>query len=573
MPRRLGRLLPALFLALAGCVMVVDTRAPGDSVFVTPEMGPKTPWTGRQFLNDAAEFQFAIIADIHGGNRPGVFEDAVDKINLMRPEFVLSVGDLINGYTEDEAQIDSEWDAFEQQVAPLGMRFFFVPGNHDLSNETMTRKWEERYGRSYYHFLYRDVLFLCLNSEDPNRTSMSDQQVQYVAGVLAENTDVRWTFVFMHKPFWYYDDPSGWAKIEETLVNRPHTVLAGHHHRYVKFERNGQSYIQLATTGGGSGIAGSDLGLFDHIVWVTMSHQGPVIANLDLAGILDEDVFTEEVLKIVQMLNGGAWLASDGLISEGRQFTAATTKLRLTNPTPVPITVRVDVQPAGDIQVAPAVIEAEVPAGGEQVVDLTATLPGGGPVAGLAPLVLRATATCTLPDRDPITAQIWPRVDIRGAWQGREMLKNGRFDQGRTGWGIWINEPDAGTAQTLPGKVVVAMADAENSWAAGITHPIGTLRAGGSYRLTFAASCTGAPNEMIIQFKKGGESMELLVDGTPQADHTFTIGEEPATYTLDFTVPGDADTGNVNMVLLLGFLNGAELTTISLREMLAPEPQ
>ena len=65
----------------------------------------KKPWTDLDFYNDPDNFQFAIVTDRNGGNRPGIFTDAVSKINLLYPEFVLSVGDLINGYTRDTAQI------------------------------------------------------------------------------------------------------------------------------------------------------------------------------------------------------------------------------------------------------------------------------------------------------------------------------------------------------------------------------------------------------------------------------------------------------------------------------------
>ena len=79
----------------------------------------------------------------------------------------MSVGDLIEGYTRDEAQIDAQWNEFQSFVANLKMPFFYVPGNHDLSNEMQHRKWAERFGRKYYHFVYRDVLFLCLEQRRP----------------------------------------------------------------------------------------------------------------------------------------------------------------------------------------------------------------------------------------------------------------------------------------------------------------------------------------------------------------------------------------------------------------------
>ena len=56
-----------------------------------------TPYTHLRFQNDPDDFQFAVIGDRSGGNRPGVFPAAVDLLNLLRPEFVMSVGDFIEG--------------------------------------------------------------------------------------------------------------------------------------------------------------------------------------------------------------------------------------------------------------------------------------------------------------------------------------------------------------------------------------------------------------------------------------------------------------------------------------------
>ena len=54
----------------------------------------KFPVTSKSFNDNADKLQFAIVSDLWGGNRPGVFDDAVDKLNLLQPQFVISVGDL-----------------------------------------------------------------------------------------------------------------------------------------------------------------------------------------------------------------------------------------------------------------------------------------------------------------------------------------------------------------------------------------------------------------------------------------------------------------------------------------------
>ncbi|MBT3346687.1 MAG: hypothetical protein HN712_04230 [Gemmatimonadetes bacterium] len=248
-----------------------------------------TPWTDLEFYNDPDHFQFAIVSDRTGGSRPGVFAAAVDRLNLLKPEFVMCVGDLIEGYTEDEAQLETQWTAFDAIVQRLEMPFFYAPGNHDIGNPVMLQKWQERRGPPYYHFEYKDVLFLVLNTEDPPPTHISDAQVAYVERALASVEEPRAILVFMHKPLWDYDDPAGFDKIEALLVGKPYTVFAGHYHEYGKYVRSGSNYYRLATTGGGSALGGPGTGQFDHIVWVTMAEEGLVMANLMLDGIYDDE--------------------------------------------------------------------------------------------------------------------------------------------------------------------------------------------------------------------------------------------------------------------------------------------
>jgi hypothetical protein len=267
------------------------------SIVIEPIQGP-TPWTSLDLNNDQERFQFVIVTDRTGGRRPGVFKQGVDKINLLQPEFVMSVGDLIDGYTYDRDELIRQWDEFDGFVSELEMPFFYVPGNHDITNWTMDSLWTERYGPKHYHFIYQDVLFLALNSEDQargaGRGTISDTQYEWVAKVLEENKDVKWTLVFMHQPLWHQNNPERWPDLEKLLASRKHTVFTGHEHRYVKAERNNGKYFVLATTGGGSSLRGPELGEFDHVVWVTMSEEGPIIANLHLNGIWDENIVQQD---------------------------------------------------------------------------------------------------------------------------------------------------------------------------------------------------------------------------------------------------------------------------------------
>ena len=277
---------------------------------------PAAPWTSLDADDAAQDFHFVIVSDRTGGARPGVFESAIPKVNLLQPAFVVSIGDLIEGYTEDQAQLDREWDEFEDIVAGLDAPFFYVAGNHDMNNAVMAETWRTRFGPSYYRFVYKDVLFLVLNSElfgmvtEPETPVPGPwtqaEQLAFVERALAEHPAPRWTIVLVHQPLWDYPGgPRGdWPKVEAMLGERDYTVFAGHFHRYVKNVRQDRKFITLATTGGGSSLRGSVYGEFDHVAWVTMTSDGPRIANLMLDGIHDENVVTSASQRAIMSLVG-----------------------------------------------------------------------------------------------------------------------------------------------------------------------------------------------------------------------------------------------------------------------------
>jgi hypothetical protein len=270
------------------------------------EVGERNPWTHLKLNNDPADFQFVIVSDRTGGHREKIFSRAVEQINLLQPEFVLSVGDLIEGYTTDRDKAAREWREFQGFATRFQMPFFYVPGNHDVANPFMAQLWQEKFGKLYYHFVYKDVLFLILNSDDPPASgTLSAAQIEYARKALADNPNVRWTIVALHKPIWAQAnlEKNGWLEVEKSLAGRKYTVFAGHVHRYQKFVRQGMNHYQLATTGGGSRMRGVRYGEFDHIVWVTMKDSGPVLANVMLDGIYPENLAVPETNEPVVQFN------------------------------------------------------------------------------------------------------------------------------------------------------------------------------------------------------------------------------------------------------------------------------
>lgn len=325
----------------------------------------RIPVTQKPFNNDTTTFRFAVVSDRTGGMRDAVFAKAVKELNLMQPEFVISVGDLIDGYTEDPDVWNAQWDAFDSLVNALEMPFYYVPGNHDSSNELLIKAWHERHGRDYYHFLYKNVLFIALNTDELKNGGISPKQVAYVKKALGENKEVQWTLIFMHRPLWSYGDEAGYEEIDEALKGRKYTLFSGHHHNYQYQVKNGMDHYVLATTGGGSWMRGPEVGEFDHITWVTMKKEGPVVAHIDLDGIYDKNIVPPEDYADIEILRRGNWLDVDPVVNETKTFDSLKINLRFTNEMQRPMTVAGELRPYHGLIFEPQKISEKVNPGAD----------------------------------------------------------------------------------------------------------------------------------------------------------------------------------------------------------------
>lgn len=151
-------------MMISGCGSV--KRNEQAFVYDKAEFPGAKPWTSENFNNNPKNFQFAIIGDRGGGANPkGTFERAIEQLNWLQPEFVMSVGDYVEGYTSKPEVMKAQWDEFDNIVAKLQIPFFFVRGNHDINTPITRQAWTEGRGPNYYHFKYKDVLFIALDTE------------------------------------------------------------------------------------------------------------------------------------------------------------------------------------------------------------------------------------------------------------------------------------------------------------------------------------------------------------------------------------------------------------------------
>jgi predicted phosphodiesterase len=222
------------------------------------------------------DFDFVILGDRTGDHVPGVYGEIVDEVNLLRPDVVVTVGDQIEGYTEDvptlEAQWDEYWDIADKVEAPL----YVCPGNHDIYNDVMLDEWKKRtYVDPCYSFDYEGAHFVIL---DTGRWESSEEWLEesgyreWLEKDLAKHKKDRMTIVIYHKPYWYDTLADGQPDPLHEIFkeNGVDAVFNGHYHLYASAEYDGIPYTMVGTSGGGIEEEAEYLGVYFQYVWCTV---------------------------------------------------------------------------------------------------------------------------------------------------------------------------------------------------------------------------------------------------------------------------------------------------------------
>ena len=297
---------PSFLFSAVAAVMSLCALA---DVFSSDLKGVAKPWSNERFLDDPNEFMFAVVPDRTGGERKGVFGKAMDALNLLRPEFVMSVGDLIDGRGVSEGELREQWKETETLIGRLEMPFFHVVGNHDIwtgwtgmtpARQSSIDVWKDLFGKAtYYDFLYKGCHFVCFDAMEkhdyfPPRESLSEAQIAWALQQMEKNVEARWHFLFMHKPIDWTSDR--WLEFESRINKYNYTVFCGDWHNHCTAIRHGKKYYMIGTAGGGwgCGVTCRDLryGIVDTVTLVSMTKKGPVVANIEIDGVHGDTIQT-----------------------------------------------------------------------------------------------------------------------------------------------------------------------------------------------------------------------------------------------------------------------------------------
>jgi len=203
------------------------------------------------YKSSQQEFHFVVLGDRTGGAIPGVYEEALREADLDRPDFIMSVGDTIEG--GNDRTLTAEWQQIRRILAPYRRyRLFLLPGNHDVWSTASADAFKKYAMRPlHYSFDYQQAHFTMLdNSRSDN---MPSDELAFLEKDLQAHIRQRVKFIFSHRPSWILQVVLGNPDFAiHRLAKRygVQYVIAGHLHEMLHFELDGVTYISIASSGG-----------------------------------------------------------------------------------------------------------------------------------------------------------------------------------------------------------------------------------------------------------------------------------------------------------------------------------
>jgi len=271
-------------------------------------------------------FGFIVFGDRTGGPAEGIkiLDQAVKDTNLLDPDLVMTVGDLINGYNTTKPWM-AQAEEFHDSMSKLRMPWFPVAGNHDIYWRGKNKPAEEHeahyetvFGPLWYAVQHKQCWFVVLYSDEgnpetgernfnnPDCQRISDEQFAWLGATLKQAKDARHVFVFLHHPRWLKKYGDDWQKVHKLLAANGNVsaVFAGHIHN-MRFGgvRDGIEYYTVASVGAHLTMAAPQGGFLHQYHVVTVRKDGIKVAAIPVGGVMDPQKITDAMSDDLLVIN------------------------------------------------------------------------------------------------------------------------------------------------------------------------------------------------------------------------------------------------------------------------------
>ncbi|MEO0090459.1 MAG: metallophosphoesterase [candidate division WOR-3 bacterium] len=280
-------------------------------------------------------FTFVVLGDRTGGAKNEIFKKIIEEIRILKPDFIINVGDLIEGNKKDSLNIVKEWERVLRMLKEVGVKLYFTPGNHDIFSELSEKIYLSLIGKTYYSFSYDNAHFIVLdNSRYNSYFEMPQEMIDWLEKDLQAHKKYRWKFVFFHRPFWRYEYEK--KKLKDFPLHqifkkyKVNYVFSGHDHFYTYLFYDSIHYFQVGPSGSRYKIYFDEKeGAFQNYLFCKVEKNEVTIVVIKPGSIFQKEKFSLEKIISQKRFKEGIKLVPLK-ISEQRE--EDTIKLFITNP-------------------------------------------------------------------------------------------------------------------------------------------------------------------------------------------------------------------------------------------------